>query len=277
METWKYIITRNFIILCLYPFSKISDLPPWLRARYSTEDITFWKPPVEFFDLSLYSKKVQRKQAFTPGNSAKLCDTPWKFQGPKPGPGHGNHTIFSCTPLEILLFFNWPLEFPNVLSSIPMSSTPVPVWFFGEFRPKTYSFTENCECQLKSGRGLIQKTTEKNAKKLSKSWHFSHLKTVYKILRLGDFPGFNNTFTANISRIWEKRGGSSLVREPVSQYDCSVRTFLKLMIKIEHTKLILIPCLDIWSMLLSGQVPRRTNSDHLFWNLKYLVLVQVLF
>ena len=28
METWKYIITRNFIILCLYPFSKISDLPP---------------------------------------------------------------------------------------------------------------------------------------------------------------------------------------------------------------------------------------------------------
>ena len=165
METWKYIITRNFIILCLYPFSKISHVPPWLRARYSTEDITFWKPPVEFFDLSLYSKKVQRKQAFTPGNSAKLCDTPWKFQGPKPGPGHGNHTIFSCTPLEILLFFNWPLEFPNVLSSIPMSSTPVPVWIFGEFRPKTYSFTENCECQLKSGKGLIQKTTEKTMPK----------------------------------------------------------------------------------------------------------------
>ena len=27
METWKYTIIRNFIILCLCPFSKISHLP----------------------------------------------------------------------------------------------------------------------------------------------------------------------------------------------------------------------------------------------------------
>ena len=36
METWKYTIIRNFIYLCLCPFSKIS-YPPWLRASYATE------------------------------------------------------------------------------------------------------------------------------------------------------------------------------------------------------------------------------------------------
>ena len=41
---------------------------------------------MEFLNLSLYHKKFQRKQAFTPRNSAKLCDTPWKFQGQKPRP-----------------------------------------------------------------------------------------------------------------------------------------------------------------------------------------------
>ena len=41
---------------------------------------------MEFLNLSLYHKKFQRKQAFIPGNSAKLCDTPWKFQGQKPRP-----------------------------------------------------------------------------------------------------------------------------------------------------------------------------------------------
>ena len=39
---------------------------------------------MEFLNLSLYPKKFQRKQAFTPGNSAKLCHTPWKFHGQKP-------------------------------------------------------------------------------------------------------------------------------------------------------------------------------------------------
>ena len=45
---------------------------------------------------------------------------------------------------------------------------------------------------------------------------------------------------------------------------------------IEHIKMIQIPCLDIWSMLLSRQVPHRSNSSHLFWNLKDLVLVQIM-
>ena len=36
------------------------------------------------FSLSLYPKIFQRKQAFNPGNSAKFCDTPCKFQVQKP-------------------------------------------------------------------------------------------------------------------------------------------------------------------------------------------------
>ena len=31
-------------------------------------------------------QKIQRKQAFTAGKSAKLYDTPWKFQGRKADP-----------------------------------------------------------------------------------------------------------------------------------------------------------------------------------------------
>ena len=41
---------------------------------------------------------------------------------------------------------------------------------------------------------------------------------------------------------------------------------LKLMIMIKHMKMTQIPYLDIWSMLLSGQVPHRINSSQLFWN-----------
>ena len=35
---------------------------------------------------------------------------------------------------------------------------------------------------------------------------------------------------------------------------------------IEHMKMMQMPYLDIRSMLLSGQVPYRTNSSQLFWN-----------
>ena len=44
----------------------------------------------------------------------------------------------------------------------------------------------------------------------------------------------------------------------------------------EHIKMIHTPCLDKWSKILSGQLSQRSNSSHLFWNLKYLVLVQIL-
>ena len=44
----------------------------------------------------------------------------------------------------------------------------------------------------------------------------------------------------------------------------------------EHIQMRQIPYLDIWSMLLSGQISHRGNSSHLFWNLKDSVLVQTL-
>ena len=48
------------------------------------EDILFRKAPLEILDLSLYPTKIRRKKALNPGNSANLCDTPWKFQSQKP-------------------------------------------------------------------------------------------------------------------------------------------------------------------------------------------------
>ena len=57
----------------------------------------------EFFRLVTLPKKFYRKQAFTPGNSAKLCDTLWKFQDQKPKPMEIHN--FSLTPLEITFLF----------------------------------------------------------------------------------------------------------------------------------------------------------------------------
>ena len=55
-------------------------------------------------------------------------------------------------------------------------------------------------------------------------------------------------------------GGMLLPSEPVQQYRCmNLPKTDKLMIMIEHIKMIQIPYLDIWSMLLSGQVPHRRN------------------
>ena len=75
-----------------------------------------------------------------------------------------------------------------------------------------------------------------------------------------------------------RRGGGLVPSDPLpimtSQYSCSVRTFIKLTIIMERIKMIQIPCLDICSILVSGQLPHRSNSSHLFWNLKDLELAQ---
>ena len=82
--------------------------------------IYFSENPRGNLDLLLYPKKFQKKkQAFTPGNFAKLCYTPWKFQG------QNQRSIeiarfFLVHPWKFHFFFNWPLEFPNVLSPIPL-------------------------------------------------------------------------------------------------------------------------------------------------------------
>ena len=58
---------------------------------------------MEFLNLSLYHKKLQRKQVFTPGNSAKLCDTLRKFQGQTQDPWK-LHDFFSYTPGNFTYF-----------------------------------------------------------------------------------------------------------------------------------------------------------------------------
>ena len=116
----------------------------------------------------------------------------------------------------------------------------------------------------------------KNTKKLS-NINFNYLKTIYEMLRLRIFPVFEI--------YWEsaRRSGWSLpfMRECPSLVSCyhniAVRTFLKLMIMIEHTEMMQIPCLDLWSILLSVQVSQRSNSSHLFCNLKDTVLLRTLF
>ena len=49
------------------------------RGGFEHKD-TLLKSPLEILDMSLYPKKFRREKAFTPGNSANLCDNPWKFQ-----------------------------------------------------------------------------------------------------------------------------------------------------------------------------------------------------
>ena len=179
--------------------------------------------------------------------------------------------------------FNWPLEFPHVF----FFNTP---WKFHVFnlRPYLDVLWNSPFWRVQANNLLIywklwvsieerQRAHPKNYQKMPKIYRnlaFDHLKTVYKMLRPEIFPVFDNIFTANMLRIRKKRG--LLPSEPVLQYNCSVKTFLKLMIMIEHIKMIQIHCLDIWSMLLSRQVPHRSNSSHLFWNLKDLALVQIL-
>ena len=74
--------------------------------------------------------------------------------------------------------------------------------------------------------------------------------------------------------MWEKSGGftshAGVLLSPMSGYcNTDVWTFLKLMVIIEHMKMMQIPYLHIWSMLLSAQVPHRTNLCQLFWNVLF--------
>ena len=85
---------------------------------------------IEILVLSLCPKKFQ---PFTSGNSAKLCDTSWKFQGKKPRPIEITWFVL-VHPWKFHFFFNWPLEFPHVLSSIPLEiPCPQPTPLFGFF------------------------------------------------------------------------------------------------------------------------------------------------
>ena len=70
---------------------------------------------------------------FILGNSAILCDTPWKFQGQKPRPMEIPR-VFCKHTLKFHFYFNWPLEFLHALFSIPPETQcpqlNPPVWVF---------------------------------------------------------------------------------------------------------------------------------------------------
>ena len=77
-------------------------------------DILFWNPhppALKFLDLSLYLYKFWRKQAFTPGNSAKLSATSWKFQGQKPRPKEISHQFFFKISRNSPFFLIGPWDF----------------------------------------------------------------------------------------------------------------------------------------------------------------------
>ena len=91
---------------------------------------TFLKPQLEFLNLSLYPKKFQKKQAGTPGNIAKLCESPWIFHGEKPRPVEIT-PFFLVHPWKFHFVFNLPLQFPHVLSSISLEiPCPQPLLLF---------------------------------------------------------------------------------------------------------------------------------------------------
>ena len=82
---------------------------------------------------------------------------------------------------------------------------------------------------------------------------------------------FNNIFTANIymGNVGEEGrdfiSHAGVLLSSMSQYhNTDVCSFLKPMLMIEHMKMMQMLYLDITSMLLSGQVPYRTNSSQLF-------------
>ena len=91
---------------------------------------TFLKNAPIILDLSGRPYKFWRKQAFIPGNSAKLFDTPWKFQHQKPTPMEIPHIFFNTLGISTyflidpwnfhMLFLQYPWKF-HVLN---------PIWIF---------------------------------------------------------------------------------------------------------------------------------------------------
>lgn len=75
----------------------------FIRQSYGSPLDCFRKIPsrikhLEFLGLLFYSWKFQAKQSFTPGNSAKLCCTHWKFQGQNARPMGIPHYFCLMTP-----------------------------------------------------------------------------------------------------------------------------------------------------------------------------------
>ena len=124
----------KILVLIFVRLKAVTDLKKSLYTPLGVvDDILFWTPTLEFLDSSLY--QFWRRQAFTLGNSPKLFDTPWKFQGQKRRNGNSTWDFLEHS-WKFHFFFNWHLEF---LHGNRITST-LPVWIFSGIAQWHFSF-----------------------------------------------------------------------------------------------------------------------------------------
>ena len=88
-------------------------------SNFNLININFMKTSLKFLNLPLYRKKFPRKQDFTHGNSAKLCDADWKFLGPKPRTVHENLQFCLVNPQNFTSFLTDHWNFHMFFNQYP--------------------------------------------------------------------------------------------------------------------------------------------------------------
>ena len=145
------------------------------------EYILFWKPPTKFLDLSLYPMKFQRKQASTPGNSAKFCDTPWKFQNQKPRSMEITW-LFLVHSWKFHFFFNWPIEFTRSFFNTTgnsMSSTPYMDFSWNRKSSSQKPTQKQPKMTISACTKKIENSRTTDPESIKLAWYLHHLNTFH--------------------------------------------------------------------------------------------------
>ena len=85
----KIKINKILKYLCYFKKLVIEIILGYFRKKLKQRELSIYflseisPHTLDFLDLLLHPQKFQRKQAFTPTNSGKLCGTLWKFQSQK--------------------------------------------------------------------------------------------------------------------------------------------------------------------------------------------------
>ena len=105
---------------------------------------SFEKPPRIFRFVAFLTMEIREKQIFTPGNSAKLCYTPWTFQGHKPRPMEILHNFFLITPENSTSFSINPRNFHMLFLQYPWKFHILnrPVWIFSGIAQSCWLLTK---------------------------------------------------------------------------------------------------------------------------------------
>ena len=108
---------------------------------------TFLKKDPGIFRFVTLSLEIRKKTSFHRWKFCKLCGRYpfWKFQRQKPRPREIPLSVFLEQPWKFHFFFNWLLELPHALSSIPhgnsmFSSSPVLPSFTPPRRPAVWIY-----------------------------------------------------------------------------------------------------------------------------------------